>query len=312
MILNFLLYLLAFFGIWFGAGLAISSVEKLSSKLKVSSFAVSFLLLGFFTSISELSVGVNSLIQNDPEIFVGNLIGASLVLFLLIVPLLAVTGNKIEINKELRGFNLFASLIVIAAPVVLAIDGVVDQLDSIVAVILYFALVISVQSQKGILEKVSEIKQMSALTIGRELLKILVGVAIIFIASKFIVEETLYFSRLLQVSPFLISLLLIGIGTNIPELSLVVRSMFLKSNQVAFGDYVGSAAFNTFLLGFLSLWYGKPIMLDNNYLISLLFFLVGLSLFYLFSYTKNSISRREGIILLGIYGVFVVVQLFLH
>ena len=75
-----LIYLLSFVGIWVGSGLAIRSVERISQSLKVSSFAVSFLVLGLFTSISELSVGINSIMENDPEIYVGNLIGASIVL----------------------------------------------------------------------------------------------------------------------------------------------------------------------------------------------------------------------------------------
>src|SRR3989344_1820060 len=104
------IYALSFIGIWIGSGLAISSVERLSKILRVSSFAVSFIVLGFFTSVSELSVGVNSILENDPEIYVGNLIGASIVIFILIIPLLAIAGHNINITPEFRGFNLPASL----------------------------------------------------------------------------------------------------------------------------------------------------------------------------------------------------------
>lgn len=52
MLAHILIYALSFVGIWIGAGLAIRAVEKLSHKLRLSSFLVSFLVLGFFTSIS--------------------------------------------------------------------------------------------------------------------------------------------------------------------------------------------------------------------------------------------------------------------
>ena len=78
-----LVYVLAIAGVWIGSGLAIKSVEKLANFLNISSFMVSFVVLGLFTSIGELSVGVNALIEQDPEIYVGSLIGASIVLFLL-------------------------------------------------------------------------------------------------------------------------------------------------------------------------------------------------------------------------------------
>lgn len=312
MLPHLIIYALSFIGIWVGSGLAISSVERLSKILRVSSFAVSFIVLGFFTSVSELSVGVNSILENDPEIYVGNLIGASIVIFMLIIPLLAITGNNIKITPEFRGFNLPASLVVIALPVILAMDGRVGRTDSLLALSLFGFLVVAVQTRRGLLEKMRAINSRSSIKVGKELLRIVFGVAVIFIASRFVVEQTEYFSNILQLSPFVISLLLISIGTNIPELSFLVRSAFMKNNQVAFGDYVGSASFNTFLMGGLTLLYGKPVLLSNSYLVSLLFLVVALFAFYYFARTKNSISRIEGFALLALYVLFLVVEIYIH
>jgi cation:H+ antiporter len=312
MLPHLIIYALSFIGIWVGSGLAISSVERLSKILRVSSFAVSFIVLGFFTSVSELSVGVNSILENDPEIYVGNLIGASIVIFMLIIPLLAITGNNIKITPEFRGFNLPASLVVIALPVILAMDGRVGRTDSLLALSLFGFLVVAVQTRRGLLEKMRAINSRSSIKVGKELLRIVFGVAVIFIASRFVVEQTEYFSNILQLSPFVISLLLISIGTNIPELSFLVRSAFMKNNQVAFGDYVGSASFNTFLMGGLTLLYGKPVLLSNSYLVSLLFLVVVLFAFYYFARTKNSISRIEGFALLALYVLFLVVEIYIH
>ncbi len=309
---HLLIYTLSFSGIWIGSGLAIGSIERLSKLLKVSSFAISFIVLGLFTSISEFSVGVNSIIENDPEIYVGNLIGASIVIFMLIIPLLAITGNKIKISPELQGYNLPASLVVIALPVILAMDGKIGRTDAIITLVLFAFLLISIQTRRGLYEKIKSMNANSGTKVGMELLRILFGLAVIFIASKFVVEQTLYFSELLEVSPFLISLLVISIGTNIPELSFVLRSAFMKSNQVAFGDYVGSASFNTFFLGALTLVYGEPVYLTNSYLVSLLFLVGGLIMFYYFARTKNSISRLEGFILLLVYLLFLFVEFYLH
>jgi cation:H+ antiporter len=312
MINHLLIYLFSFAGIWIGSGIVVKSVERLSRTLNVSSFMVSFLFLGFFTSVSELSVGVNSILANDPEIFVGNLIGASIVLFMLIIPLLAVTGKSIHISPELQGFNLPASLVVIAVPVVLALDGSIGKVDAVVSLVLFGFLLVSIQTKKGILNNIKKFNEKSEIRLGKELLRIIFGVAVVFFASRFAVEQTLYFSDLLKVSPFLISLLIIAIGTNIPELSLGIRSMFMRNHQVAFGDYVGSAAFNTFLLGVLALFYGKPVLLNNSYAVSLLFLVVGLLVFYHFARTKNTITRLEGFVLLALYALFLFTEIKLH
>ena len=312
MSVNLITYILSFVGIWIGSGIAIRSVEKLSRILRISSFVVSFLVLGLFTSVSELSVGVNSIIAHDPEIFVGNLIGASIVLFILVIPLLAIVGNKIKIAPEFQGFNLPMSLIVVAVPVLLAIDGQITQTDSIISVGLYGFLAIIIEAKKGITRKFKNFTPDATVRVEKEILKIIFGLVLIFIASKFVVNQTLYFADILKVSPFLVSLIVISIGTNVPELSLVARSVFMKDNEVAFGDYIGSAAFNTFLIGFLTIINGGSVPLNNSYLISLLFLIAGLVLFYHFARTKNSISRLEGLALLFLYALFLFVEVVVH
>ncbi len=292
--------------------MAISSVERLSRRLKISSFAASFVILGLFTSISEFSVGINAVIDNDPEIFVGNLIGASIVIFMLLIPILAITGRSIKISREFQGFNLPMSLIVIAAPVIFSIDGTITRTEGLITVLLFGFLVVCVQFKRGLLGCLRDLSPRQSVRVGEELLKIIFGIGVIFIASKFVVEQTLYFSQELHISPFLISLLLIGIGTNIPELALAVRSIFMRSNQVVFGDYVGSASFNSFIFGCLTIAYGSPIILNNNYVISLLFLIGGLLGFYLFARTKNSISRLEGFALLVLYIAFLFIELYVH
>jgi len=309
---HLLIYLLSFVGIWIGSGIAIKSVERLSRTLRISSFSVSFLILGVFTSIGELSVGVNSILKNDPEIYVGNLIGASIVLFMLIIPLLAITGRSIQIPDKFKGRNLPMSLLVVAMPAILVLDGQIGKTDSLIALGLFVILLISIGAKRGIISQLKSFNPQSGVRVGKELIKIILAVGVIFVASKFVVDQSLYFSKILNVSPFFISLIFIAVGTNIPELSLVVRSIFMKNKQVAFGDYIGSAVFNTFLLGMLTLIYNKTVFLTNSYVVSLVFLVVGLVAFYYFARTKHSISRLEGLFLLALYLLFLTSEMVMH
>jgi len=306
---HLIVYLLSFFGVWIGSGLAIKSVEKISQQLKISSFLLSFLVLGLFTSIGELSIGISSIIKNDPEVYIGNLIGASIVIFMLIIPLLALVSKSIKITSEFQEFNLLASLLVIALPVLSIMDGKVTKIDHILALVLFIFLLINIQRKTKLIKNLKIINQ-SRSKIAPEFLKIIFGIIVIFTSSHFIVEQTLYFAKIFQLSPFIISLLITSLGTNIPELSLIVRSVIMKNNQVAFGNYVGSASFNTFLLGFLGLIYNKDIILNNNYTISLIFLLLNLTLFYFFAKSKNTVSRKESLILLSTYVLFLLTQIF--
>lgn len=310
MIIDLVLYLLSFFAIWFGAGLIVSSIEDLSHKLNISAFATSFFVLGILTSVPEASVGINSLIDHNPQIYVGNLIGASLVLFTLVIPILAILGNGIVLSHQLDGGKLPFTLFVVAAPSFLIIDRKVTTVEGLFLVILYFILFYMVEKRKGLLERIKDRIIDGKTHILEDTLKILGGSMIVFLFSKVVVDETILLSELFHVSPFLISLLVLSVGTNLPELSLAIRSVSLGKKEVALGDYVGSAAANTLFFGLLTLGNGGEVILSNHFLSTFVFIVLGLSLFFYFTRSKNDVSRQEGIILLFVYFTFVLFEIF--
>lgn len=312
MSLSLLIFLLSFGGVWFGSGLAIRSIQRIAHGLRISSFAVSFLVLGFFTSLGEMSVGVNAVLNDDPEIFVGNLIGATIVIFMLIIPLLAITGKKVAVTNALRGRRILFPLIAASIPVLVSLNGKVDWLDGVLALSAFILSSVMTQTKQNLLEKASNFLKHKRFSLRIELLKVLIGVLAVFGASHLIVQETLILSELFNLSPFFISLLFIALGTNLPELSLVIRSLFMRDKQVAFGNYLGSATMNTGLFGVFTLWYGRPIALTNSYLVSLVFSVIGLVLFYFFAKSKYTLSRWEGLVLLSLYVAFIVSELMLH
>lgn len=309
MVLDFSLYILSFIAIWFGAGLIVSSVEDLSKKLNISSFAVSFFVLGILTSIPEASVGINSIIDGNPEIFVGNLIGASLVLFLLVIPLLAVFGNGIRLAHQLDGKSLLVSLAVVASPVYFILDKKVTPFEGSFLIFLYIILFYLIEKKKGLLEKIREVTSVRKTHILEDIMKIIAGSAIVFYASSMIVDKTIYFSGVFNISSYLISLLVLSIGTNMPELSLAVRAITLGKKDIALGDYVGSAAANTLFFGLLAILNRSEVNVSNHYIETFVFTILGLGLFYYFTRSKNDISRREGVILLIVYFMFVLIEI---
>lgn len=305
MLSNLAWYVLGFVLVWFGAGLAVRDIDVLSKRLHFTSFAVSFLFLGFFTSLSELSVGVSSVVSVDPEIFVGNLIGASIVLFLLVIPLLAVAGNGLTMVHSLQRQHLILSLIVIAAPVLLAFDQEVSLADALIMLGLYGYLFKTLHEERGIRNFLQSLLAFREVEMLHILAKMLIGVGLILFASRILVSQTEYFALQLGVSPFVIGLLLISVGTNVPELSIAARSLFLKRREVALGNYLGSAAFNTLLMGALTMLHGGPVAAASSFLVPLVFTLLGLGLFYRFGMSGGEMSRAEGLVLLGLYILFV-------
>lgn len=307
---HLVLYFASFLLIWLAAGLIVSSVDRFSHRLRLSSFAVSFVILGLLTSTPEFAVGLTAVAQNDAEIFIGNLLGGIPVIFLLVIPLLAIFGNGINLRHELSHRNTIATLLVILLPSVMILDHKIGLVDGLIAIITYIFLVILVQKNNGLFDhENTEVMNLKAYSY-KDMIKILIGLGLMFITSSVIVDETIYLSNTFNISQFFISLLVLSLGTNLPELSLAIRSVVSKKKDIAFGDYLGSAAANTLIFGVMTILIGGGTITQNGFLITFFFIALGLLLFYVFSRTKSNISRREGLILLGIYALFVLSEIF--
>ncbi len=308
MIFRIVSYLTSFLIIWYCSGIIIKSVENLAHKLKISPFTMSFFVLGILTSIPEFSVGVNSIINNTPDIFVVNLLGASLIIFIFIIPLLAVFGGGVKLIHQLSENNLIFSLLVVAAPVFLIADNLLTRTEGVFLILIYFILFYFIEKKDGLMGIKIPKKKFFDKNFFIETVELLLSALIIFLASRYVVTETVYFSDQFKVSQFLISLIVLSIGTNLPEISLAIRSIIKGKNEVALGDYLGSAAANSLFFGLFTLFNGKRVNLSVYSFRIMLLTLLGLGVFYVFSRSKKNISKKEGIILLLIYVLFIISQ----
>lgn len=307
-----LFHAITFFGagfvIVFFGGMLIDATDQIAKYFRKDGFLVAFLLLGTLTSMGEASVMINSTVERVPQISAGNLIGASFVIFLCIIPLLAFFGKGITLKHGFAGRYLLLALVVIGSPALFMFDGSLTRKEGLVMLVLYGLLLY--YTKQNYIEDVSVITKRAPK--GSPLLasgKIVVSAILIFMSGKLLVDEAVYFSHLLTIPASFIGLVLIAIGTNVPELVIAFRAIAKRRKSIAFGDYVGSAAFNTFLLSLLVLINGAFLIERSQFLLTSLFLTFGLTLFFMFARSKNTISPLEGALLGLVYFVFIAVQL---
>ncbi len=312
-LINIAFYFISFFLIWYASGIIVNSLTRFTKKLKLSTFAVSFFVLGILTSIPEFAVGINSIIQQRPGIFIGNLLGASLTLFILVIPILAVLGNGVKMIHQLSTDNLIFTLLFVAAPTFLIADNVLTRTESVFLILMYIILFYFIEKKHGLFVNVREgLENFKDKNAFEDVVELLLACVIVFVTSQYIVTQTIYFSELLSVSTFLISIVVLSIGTNLPELSLAIRAVMAGKREVALGDYLGSAAANSLLFGIFTFLNGDRINIETYSYKTMAMMLLGLGIFYFFSRSKQDISRREGKILLLVYLLFLVVEIFLQ
>jgi len=310
--LKSIIYIFCFYVLWFASGKIIEIIEKIAKKIGFSSFAISFFILGILTSIPEFSVGINSLIKKTPDIFVGNLIGASFYLFTLVIPLMAVFGGGVKMVHGLTYKDMVFALLVVLAPIFLIADNVLTRTEGIFLILIYFILFYFIEKKRSLHLSLRDLSMHRIINASQIIIEILVYLGLIFVVSNFIVNQTIEYGKILKVPLFVVSIVILAAGTNLPEISLAIRSVFLGKKEVALGDYLGSAAANTLIFGILTLLNGARIHIDNYSLRTLLVNLFGLGVFYLFSQSKKEISKNEGKILLLIAFLFILVEILLN
>lgn len=308
--LQVIIYFVCFILIWFGAGLVVSVITDLAKSWKLPAFFVSFFLLGILTSLPEITIGTIAIINNDPVIMVGNLLGGVIVLFLGIIPLLGLVGNGVKMPTQIGKKQLVITLLVVVAPAFLTADQRLGKWEAIFLIVFYLSLFIFFSTKQSFLEKIKNALAQKKKDNWSLLFKVAVGIGILIAASNQIVASTVYFSDILNISPFFVSLIIVAFGTNIPEISIGFRSILSGKNDIALADYLGSASANTLLVGVFTLMHGETIQLPNHFLQRFTFLIVGLVLFFFFVKSRSVLSRAESTILLLLYVAFILFEMF--
>ncbi len=305
---NFILYIFSFIIIWLGAGYIVNSVEKVSKKLNISTFTVSFFILGVLTSAPEVAVGIGSLIENKPEIFIGNLIGGVIIIMFLIIPILSIFSKGISVSNSVSNNILLYILLFSLLPSFFLINASLKRVDGVLIILFYVILYLILRKKNNLLTKDS-VKIMAKKEYSLfDLLLMIFGVGMVFISSNFIVNQTIAYSNLFNIPELYISLIVLSLGTNLPELSIAIRSIVSGKKDIAFGNYLGSIAANILIFGIITAIGGDISISNNNFFYTFFILFIGSIMFYFFSRSGKKISVKEGYLLLLVYIVFIIFE----
>ncbi len=303
------IFISAALALWWGTGLVVNAIISVARSLHISTFTISFFVLGLLTSFPETTIGITALYRGEAAFTVGNLIGGTLVVFLLVIPLLGLVGNTVTLPKVLHRKQLILSLLTILAPALLIADRSLHYWEGVLLILLYAVLFVVLSRKESMYEKILARLVSTRHKSEYRLLKILAGISIILVASQFMVNAAEYFAVTFDWSPFVVGLIIVALGTNIPELSLVLRAALTGKSEVALADYIGSAAANTLLIGLFTIFNGGNITLPNHALVRIVILVTTLLLFYIFIRSQKKLSRRESLVLILIYVIFVVIEI---
>lgn len=296
------------------AKLVVAGIENLQDLIRIPYFLIGFLLVGILTSTPELTIGIVSAIKRIPTLSLGNLLGGSFVLLSLVAGLVAIFYGELSFKRTFTLKELVLTGLVILVPAILGFDRQISQIDGSLIILIYFlfALVLKNHSRpqrknsksSNILKKIYILVKVSLLVI--------LGVIFLLVSSAIIVGAAQKIISIFNITPIVVGLIILSIGTNLPEIAIAFKSQKdQEQKDIAEGVILGSAAANSLIVGIVSLINPISIFDFASFLTIFYFLAIGVFIFILFAKTKNIITPSEGLLLVILYVAFLVSQIFL-
>lgn len=295
-----------------GAEALVRGASRLAAALGVSPLVIGLTIVAFGTSSPELAVSLQSALNGQPDLAIGNVVGSNILNVLLILGLSALITPLLVAQQLVR----LDVPIMIGASIllwVLALNGAVSQWEgaALFAVMLAYLGFLLWQSQRERnaaveAEYAQEYTSPEPQTIGRNLLNgalVIIGLGLLIGGSRLFVQGASDLARTFGLSELVIGLTIVALGTSLPEVAASLMAAFKGERDIAVGNVVGSNIFN--LLTVLALTAliapgGVPVSagalnLDIPFMVA-----VAIACLPIFL-TGHTIARWEGAIFLGYY-----------
>ena len=253
--MNLLLLALGLFLLTVGAEALIRGASGIAGRLGIQPLIIGLTVVAFGTSAPELAVSVAAAWSGQPDLAVGNVIGSNTFNILFVLGLsalaapLAVRSQLIRIDVPLM---IGASILTL----VLALDGRIGRIDGAVlfaGIIAYVGFQIR-QGRRERLAVEADSPHPSRLGWWADALLVLVGLTILVVGSRLLVNSAVEIARALGVSELVIGLTIIAAGTSLPEAATSIIATLRGQRDIAVGNVVGSNVFNLLaVLGLTSL-----------------------------------------------------------
>ena len=318
-----LLYLILIFLLSFilvkATDILIVNFGALSAKTKIRKFALTSLILGLATSLPELFVGLSASFAGKSILSLGNIMGANIANLSLVVGGAALIGGALRVEGVFLKKDVFYAFLAATAPMILLADKVLSRIDGLILLTLYVFYQIVIFSEKkhrqefkktqemGVIHRL--IRKMNHLETKKEIGWILLSIIVLLFSADFLVKVAMKLAVVLNLPLILIGLLIVSVGTTLPELVFGIKASKDKQSSMVFGNLSGSIVANaTLIIGLVALISPIRIQAFASYLLATMAFVIIFGLFYFFIRTKHRLDRWEGLALLLVYLVFVIME----
>ncbi len=307
MIIDFVLIVVGFVALIYGANWLVDGAAALARKYKVSDLVIGLTIVAFGTSAPELVVNSIASVNGYSDIVLGNIIGSNNMNLFLILGLTGlifpISVQSSTARKEIP-ISLLAALLLLLLLNDFRFTGLTSasRLDGLVLMALFglFLYYVFLQMKKDPAVVVEEHhKPLSTFSIWR---LIVFGLAGLILGGRLVVVNSVSVAEALGISEKIIGLTIVAAGTSLPELVTSVVAATKKNTDIAIGNIIGSNIFNILLILSVSSLI-NPITYNVRFNTDLYILIGGTLMLLLFMLTgkRRVLDRWEAGLLFGFY-----------
>lgn len=235
-----------------GAEALVRGSARLAAALGVTPLIIGLTLVAYGTSAPELAVSTQAALSGRPAIALGNVIGSNLFNTLAILGVAALV-RPLVVHRSLVVRDVPVMIAVSIATLLLGLDGRYGRVDGgllLLGAVAYTWLAIrGAKAHPEDVPPVEVVGRTGRAFAARQVLLALVGLALLVLGSRWLVDGATGIARALSVSELVIGLTIVAGGTSLPELATSLLATARGQRDIAVGNVVGSNIFN--LVGIL-------------------------------------------------------------
>lgn len=312
MILDIVLIVIGVAMVLTGADRLTEGASALARRMNVPEIIIGLTIVAAGTSAPELFVSLVSALKGTPDMAVGNVVGSNTMNAMLIVGCAAMVApmviSRSTVKKDIP-FAVGASVLLM----LLSLNNYLGRWDGIILLLGFasFMVYTLMQAKKGEVAPVADDSQQAAnSTPSREgnpwlsALWVVAGLAMLVIGSNLFVDSASSVAYSLGISEGVVGLTVVAGGTSLPELATSVVAARKGQSAIAIGNVIGSNVFNILMILGLTATI-SPLAIEGITTLDMAVMLVSVALVWFFSFTRYTVERWEGGLLVAGYLVYI-------
>ena len=301
--------------LYFSGNWVVGGLMRMARFLGWKEFVVAFFVMALAASLPNLFLGITSALRGVPELSFGDVAGNNLVALTLAIALAVLIGRK-ELPAESRTVQTTSIFTIIAAilPLILILDGNLSRIDGMLLIALFGSYIAWLFSKKERFTKIYDTHKIPILKEFKVFLanlgRVILGIILLLVAAQGIVASAQFFAIGFNLSLILIGVLITGLGNALPEVYFAIVSARKGETWMILGNLMGAVIVPaTLVLGIVALIHPISGVDFSPFAIARFFLIISAIFFLFFLRTGQRLSKKEALFLLGIYLIFVVVEI---